>query len=398
MQDKITLINLLSDQVYANLIAILSVKPQRVVWIHTNTPKFLQMLDYIRSFCSDYNSELQVEVYSTNPYEPEATEGICKRVMDTGINIINVTGGTKIMAFGAMAASQKNSTALIYIDTINQRIIHPLTGVCSEVPYTAPNLKQFLEIQGWNVVSKVLPDEHDNKLWRALWSFYKERAAKYPQISWQKITEYLKRSEVLANNIFRFRYGALEQKQPDFEHFLALLKMLNLNQIASVRHNDNDITVKVEDSQTLQSIKQAGNLLERRVLLSLSEYRDKFEGIYGSAKLQKADAKTQKHIEQEIDALVAHKGRLGIISCKSSLPPTNNRQIYLQEIRTVGDILGGKMAVLLLITLDILDPRKDSLFLQKAKSMGVIILDRNEVVQKNFGAKLLELIMNRQTG
>ena len=124
-----TLIQLISEQTMPNLLAMMRLRPQKVV--HLYTPRTKNQSYALKKAADklDFHPEWEYWEMSDMPGIVE-THNTINRIHEkelekkpTSITVVNFTGGTKLMSIGAFAAAQKNQLPSLYVDTLTKQFI-----------------------------------------------------------------------------------------------------------------------------------------------------------------------------------------------------------------------------------------------------------------------------------
>lgn len=126
MSNRITLIQLVSEQTMQNVLPILALRPHRTV--HLATPKVANRCAWISRAAHHLNAiaehDPEVITLTAMPSIPEVARVVLDVIngakRDGFLPIVNFTGGTKLMSVGAFAAAGKCEVNSIYVDTENK--------------------------------------------------------------------------------------------------------------------------------------------------------------------------------------------------------------------------------------------------------------------------------------
>lgn len=130
--NKIALIQLLSEQTMQNVLPVLALKPARLV--HLATPKVADRSQWIEAAARQGQVDVTVENVMLSPMPTiRETSGVVGDQFDAlsreGFQVlINFTGGTKLMSIGAFAGALKAKCASFYVDTEYCHFIEGGTG------------------------------------------------------------------------------------------------------------------------------------------------------------------------------------------------------------------------------------------------------------------------------
>ncbi len=124
---KMTLLHLVSEQVVQNLIPALALKPRRVIQLASAEKRYSKTMSAFESALKAAGLEEvsceHVSLESRSP-EPVEVEARIRRLVEVEpIGVINITGGTKLMAIGAFNAARSLGIPCLYVDSASQRIV-----------------------------------------------------------------------------------------------------------------------------------------------------------------------------------------------------------------------------------------------------------------------------------
>lgn len=110
-----TLVCLVSRQVMANLIPIVTLNIGQVELLYTNEEK--RAHNNLRRVLNDLDLGLQIHEHLIQAYDFEGIRALCSQLISEHDDIIlNTTGGTKVMAFAAYAAFCDANRPIFYLD------------------------------------------------------------------------------------------------------------------------------------------------------------------------------------------------------------------------------------------------------------------------------------------
>lgn len=136
-----TLIQLISEQTMPNLLAMIRLRPQKV--IHLYTPRTKSQSYALKKAADKIGLHPEWEYWemSDMPGIVETHDTI-NRIHEkeleknpTSITVVHFTGGTKLMSIGAFAAAQKHNLPSLYVDTLTKQFIDG---------HTSPLLREIL--------------------------------------------------------------------------------------------------------------------------------------------------------------------------------------------------------------------------------------------------------------
>ena len=119
-----TLIEFHDHDILTNLVTILSLKPDKVVFIfdqHTNSKE----IDFIYMTCHQYLKNLKYEMYPVNSDDLTKLSELTKSIMVKNKNAyVDLTDGNSLMTISGFEEGIENNTILVYADLKNNVIVN----------------------------------------------------------------------------------------------------------------------------------------------------------------------------------------------------------------------------------------------------------------------------------
>jgi hypothetical protein len=136
-----TLIQLISEQTMPNLLAMIRLRPKRVVHLYTNRTKNQSRTLKNAANALGLHPQWQYCLMSDMPSIRETHDTIChiheKNLAEdpNATTVIHFTGGTKLMSIGAYAAASAKQCPSLYVDTFTQQFMDG---------HTSPVMRQLI--------------------------------------------------------------------------------------------------------------------------------------------------------------------------------------------------------------------------------------------------------------
>jgi len=112
------MILLAGEQAAPNLLPVRQFRPLRVLLLHTDLPRSRQTAENVQSLLAEYKVEL-VPVDAYDPYS--IFEALTTRIVEMPDSLVNVTGGTKPMSFGALLGALHTQIMPFYVRSQQSR-------------------------------------------------------------------------------------------------------------------------------------------------------------------------------------------------------------------------------------------------------------------------------------
>lgn len=118
-----TLVCLISRQVMANLIPILTLDIQKVVLLYTKEEQ--RSHSNIKQAIEGIGRDIRLEEHLIGAYDFEGVQQLCRKLIQENNEIVlNTTGGTKVMAFAAYSAFNHEKKPIFYLDSFDNKAIY----------------------------------------------------------------------------------------------------------------------------------------------------------------------------------------------------------------------------------------------------------------------------------
>ena len=300
-----TLICLVSKQAMANVIPAFEMKPGKVILLSTSEEKNTAFNIQNVLLKNRINTEIYKDLIS--PYKLEKIQKAINKIIALKDSefILNVTGGTKIMAITAFEVFKENNLKVIYYDPDHHQIIKLYPGHSDEKVKLIISIEDYLLSYGYKIIEDLTNSgraESKQKLFNAF-------------------------------NETRFS---------EFIYFLDFIKKnYQLNEpkiyrtIFDFRFNKNYDTVIITDLKSKQSIKyelsefKIGDWLEDFVYLKLKNKG--YDDIKYGVKIKNGK------VVNEIDVIASKDCRLCLFSCKSG----KSDQYDIMQLEIIRKLAGG---------------------------------------------------------
>ena len=303
---KKIIVSLVSRQTMPNYIGARILNPEIMVYLFTNQEK--TAFEYlIRVLSIPYENHL------IDAYDPEGVQKIINDLFQKHASyeiLLNLTGGTKIMALSAFNIFRKHSKISFYVNTADNEILWFLTESIKRTPIgECVDIPTYLKLYGQNI--------------------YAEDKPKYPKLSEQIGENYAAYRSLLSE----FREINLNKehriKTPLSQRQRALLT--KIGSLGIFRYDLKRHTILVQDTEVLKYLK--GDWLEEYVygVLKQSDCAD----IRFRVRLEWNDR--ENTWKNEFDVVAIFKNKLYIFECKSGKLNQND----IHKLESLRELVGG---------------------------------------------------------
>ncbi|NWG28928.1 MAG: DUF1887 family protein [Ignavibacteriaceae bacterium] len=341
-----TMFCLVSRQAMANVIPVLMYKPNKVLLFAT--PEEKKTANHLEKLFVSNNIDVRrvdnLDAYDYLKFKDCILDEINKATVDV---VLNVTGGTKLMALAAYEAFAEKDKHIIYCNTDRNQIIHLFPKLSTEKLNLSVSINDYLQSYGYKVVASRTKEV--KKEYFDLFELIELNNIKLPFAKF--LDDY--RSQTGSENPLK--------TYVDKKNKIFTIQKTPTSIILLV----NNIKFKFDDEKFLK-----GDWLEYFMLYSLKKQNIKPEvGV---------KIISTSNVENEIDIIFIKDYQLYLISCKSGKNTDPNKNIY--EIETLRNIAGGTFGKAFLFTVkDLTDRMK-----QRASDLKIETLTFARITHKEF--------------
>lgn len=375
-----------------NLLASLSLEPERLVMV-TDREKFSQRrLSEFESFLQLFHPEIALEIRSYKSNVPEDIRKICSAILSEYPQaFFNLTGGGELVASVVTLWAADQKATLFYIDAQGKRII-PITGedlntYHIEMPRLTVEQVIALSGAGFKRSDHFQPDLQDEELLtlinKAFAVFLKN------QDKWHTLSGYMQQAKrFILPNTNPPRISAQNHFNTAGEHSIhiptyLLQQLVNAGILQDFQLSKQRVSFTLPRGELIPMLSMHGSLLELYCYIHAAQ-TNFFDDVKISVIID-GDGPLQDFAEMqnEID-LVCTKGIIPLfISCKSSSPTP----LALSEIKLLSLRFGGENARAIMVTAADIYTENPTLH-KRAIELGISILDRSDLIKGNFTSRL----------
>ncbi len=339
---------LVSHQAMANVIPVFMYQPSKVVLFAT--PEEKHTADHLQKIFISKNINVNriddLDAYDYLKFKDCILNEINKV---SGDLVLNVTGGTKLMALAAYEAFAEKDKKIIYCNTDRNQMIHLFPKLSTEKLDLDISIQDYLQSYGYTVANTRTNEV--KKEYFELFELIESNNLKLP------FTKFL--------DNYRHKTGSENPLKTyvDKKNKIFTIQRTPTSIILFV----NNRKFKFNDEKFLK-----GDWLEYYMLYSLEKQNIKPEA---GVKII-----SETNVENEIDIIFIKDYQLYLISCKSGKNSDPNKDIY--EIETLRNIAGGTFGKAFLFTVQDLTQR----MIQRAKDLNIETLTFEKITHKEFSS------------
>lgn len=345
-----TMFCLVSRQAMANVLPVFMLKPDQVLLLSTKEEK--QCANNLEILFQ----KKKIKVYrkdNLDAYDYRAFRAVVKKELEKFNDdvILNITGGTKLMALAARDAFAELTRKIVYCDTEHKKLITIFPDYKIEELIADLTIEDYLSSYGYKIVSEKSVDSFKDYF---------------------KLFEFIEANDLLSSFVFMYK------------RFREKLNMQNMQKPRFSETNHNKTIIITRNIDTI--IIEFGSSNRERFSVPHSEFRSgdwlEYYTFYLLDKQGNDQLKVgvklinEAGIENEIDIIALKDHRLSLYSCKSG---KRDNQYDLFQIETLRNITSGTFGKGFFVT-----PNQQSIsFLQRAKELNIrvvnIFKDRSEL-------------------
>ncbi len=309
-----TLVCLVSRQVMANLIPILTLNIQKVELLYTKEEKRSQK--NLKRVLKDVGLDFQINEHLIDAYDFEGIRELCSHLISENKDIIlNTTGGTKVMAFAAYSVFSEANKAIFYLDSFNNKVIHFNPYAVSEHKVKIP-LEVMLAAHGYKIIDAKKEEEMAHR--KSLVIFI-ARHFKSLESSLSQYRRYMHEEN-------RF-FSPILVKNPVFE--------ISWRRKAVIKVKFGGKEISLSDYNYLD-----GLWLEELVYWMI---RNKgWDDLRVGVSLNYFGSKNDTDVLNEVDVMGIKNGKLYLFSCKSGITKDKKDIFELEALRSLAGGTFGK--------------------------------------------------------
>lgn len=381
------LIEFYHRNVLENIIAPQGLAPDCVMYFYD--PAVVSHYDVFNTYyaCKKYTPHLQLELgtYSSKDYKviDQKLEQYLRQ-NNTDELCIDLTGGNELTAVASYRWAQELGIPLVYTDP-RQQVIKDLADQTRVLGYPTFEFADIIEAAGGRMLgvsdAKYLAKERES-----LQRMTQKILANVPV--WSKTCAYFQKHSVKnrTNNDFYFS-GKLDRNNEGYGKFPNEDLMYEFQRQRLIEHlklNGERIEFDYRNRLSMEYMASFGVWLELHTYYAVLDVPD-IADVQTSVKLDWNRMDQQDIVGNEIDVTAIYGSCPVIISCKLSENGTDASA--LNEIYTVSRRIGGDYAIPILVTYSEIKSRRTGLYM-KAKEMGIVVMDKTDIMGPNFTAKL----------
>lgn len=378
-----TLVNIVDDFNYHNIVASLQLKPNEVIFIYMNTSHQKEILNNLQEFYSDKLPQTkfiskEIDDISMNSYEKLIKE------YDNKNTILNISGGSKLQSLYLYKVAEKNGFKSIVIHEEKDEM---LLIEQNEVKTMESNLQDllvfdYIESSGGKILndeSNLINDKGVEKITNYILGHYDDWKILKKIFVNPNIVKHCEGNPYLINIFLSATKDFQKKVLTNFIDDMCSQKIAK-----KVNSNNKTITLKFSSKDTKNFLFKTGSWLEvltHEIVNGMDNINDVKSGVvflWDDGNL---------HVKNEIDVLATSGKKLIYISCKDT---SHYDEDTLNELHVYSEKIGGEFVQKILVTTS--EPIKRSTF-SRAEEMRIkIVIFKGNI--EEFKKKLEKIIKN----
>ena len=380
-----------ASNVIDNVLVSYLFQPDRVVFLSDSSSRSKEGIDSLRNALTARFPNMKVfqEILDNS----EQVEKVCERLVATYPDpVFDLTGGQDVIGFAVTLFCYERVRPCICIDWQQRRLICNEAAEKYRVNVTFPQMtiENMLQMNGATLQRK-MHNTPPKSLYEPLVDFYEETlrfpknwlsTCKYLQIMASKAEKEGHPMSFTGNSVITDRGAKVLRCHPDFAKLAYRLGFLK-----ELEWKKTTVSITFANETVLRYLTSQGTWLELYVYITAMQ-----SGSFSDCKMSVViywdgiDIK-RDNVIKEIDVILIRGCRPVFISCKTSVPSTEN----LNEIALYAKRFGGNHAIPMLVTTT--DVRSQSATTYyRAQELGVILVERKDLLKENGLLHILENI------
>jgi hypothetical protein len=359
-----TLINIIDDFNYHNIVASLQVKPKNVVFIYMDSDKEKEIIMDLTNF---YKEKLPQTNFSSHIIEEVNLTSFEELLgkYDKDKTLVNISGGTKLQSlYLYKAAENKNFKSVI----IHEEKDEMLEIKDKDVFLIKDNLEDLLVFDYVKSSGgKIIKDESrfvENKGIKKLIDYVLENYE-----DWRVLKKIFTNPNIIKHsesNPYLINISLSSSNNYERNVLTRFVQHMNREKITKeINNNKNLITLKFNTKEIKNFLFKTGSWLEvltHEIVNDINSIKDVKSGV-----VFLWDGNNH-HVKNEVDVLATSAQKLFYISCKDT---SHYDEDTLNELHVYSNKIGGEKVRKILVTTS--DPSKTSTF-SRAKEMDIEIV------------------------
>lgn len=383
----LTVIKYFDKDTIKNILTVLSVKPEKVVYLYDKELKNMNFFLGIEKCVQGHISQIIVERY---PIDSNSIEGVYEKtaqiIEENGRCMIDLTGGSELMMIGGYKAGKEAGAEMVYTDILKGEIVNVENGEIVRKAATL-SLSDFVDARGacfiGNSHREPKEERYDHYLRMGYFLFDNLK-------NWKKTCSFLQTA--MANSPpehleCKSRLELIQREGRRFSPDKAILYAFQKNGfIKELKFTGETVRFFFASAEAKSYMINFGVWLELFVYIHARRL-----GVFDDVKLgAMIDWNAYDGITvagNEIDVIISDHSLPVFISCKLRDADT----AAINELVIARKRLGGWFSKGILVAFGNDRVNKTGVY-KRAQELGVEILDKRDILSRDFGERLLRAV------
>ena len=383
----ITLIEFFDKDTIKNILAPISLKPKKIIFIYDSGIKDMNYFLGLKKCFLSHMPNIIMEIVPVNISSIDDIYNKTVNIISKNDNcVIEFTGGSELMMIAGYMAGNKYNAKLIYTDIIKGEIIN-INNSNDVIKIANLTLTDFIDAKGACVLgsshSEPLESEFKNILNMCHYIFDNLQAWKNTCTFLQIAVSHMQLYELDFKSKILLTLNNGRKISPDIE---ILNKFLKYNFIEDINMTKENIRFKFKNNKYKQYMINFGLWLELYVYIN-AKMSNMFDDVRLGSVIDWNAYDGLNVVGNEIDVIIMDKSMPVFISCKLKAADTP----ALNELLINKKRLGGWFSKSIIVAFGN-DKRSNSGTYKRARELGIDLLDMNDIKSSNFSNILVDTI------
>lgn len=381
-----TLIKFFDKDTIKNILAVLTLKPDRVVYIYDSAITDNKYFDALNKCFKKYSNNIIFEAVPVdNNRIKDIYDKTCRIIKKYKNCMIELTGGSELMMIAGYRAGLENGIKMLYTDIANGKILDIEDAEWS-IDAAILTLDDFIDAKGAAYAGELHnepeEDRYDDILNVCRYIFRHLREWWFTCTYIQSVNTTVEYGMQVSSNI-PFYHKDGKKYRPNKE----LMKVFAENGfIKNLKMTDNKICFSYAFPEAKTYLGTYGLWLEMFVFIN-AKRTGRFSDVKLGTLIDWDAYDSFDSVGNEIDVILMEKSIPVFISCKlRAITTPDINELYIQRKR-----LGGWFSKGIIVTSGN-DKTKETGVFKKAKEFGIMVLDKKDIKSSNFGELLFNAV------
>jgi hypothetical protein len=381
-----TLIDFYDRNVTANMMAVLSYQPEKVIYLYDKQFEKKADVHHLFKGCQAHLPQLVMEKYPVDAGSMEEISQVLGKILEGSDEFaIDLTGGPELMLICGYSQGMERGLPMYHLNMGSgsmAEIRHPEDSY----PLHSLNLDDYIFVSGAYLMgySKQAPEP----------AWYRQtmgmcRAVLRNSAEWKQTCLYLQAGMGRQGGLqFDAPYPLINKNKQTLEPSEKLLRdAARFGFIRDLTFGRKSVSFRFPSQSARQTLLTFGSWLELFVYIHASQI-PAFEDVRCGAILDWNAYDGVEILGNEIDVVLMKSSIPVFISCKQAEPDAD----AVNELMVIQSRLGGSYGKSILITLA--DTKKmNTPMNRRAKELGIMVMDKTDILAADFRNRLKNLIM-----